>query len=93
MAKQDGNAANNAAISSWIHGYLTGMNDMTENITGQPANIIGYTAATAATVEDDLWIFFDNYCAENPSDVLHDAASALTNALWARDGIIASPDE
>ena len=69
------------------------MNDMTENITGQPANIIGYTAATAATVEDDLWIFFDNSCAENPSDVLHDAASALTNALWARDGIIASPDE
>jgi hypothetical protein len=92
-ARQEGTAANNAAMSSWIHGYLTGMNDMTENITGQPANIIGYTAASAATIDADLWIFFDNYCAENPSDILHDAASALTNALWDREGITASPEE
>jgi len=91
MARREGNAANRAAISSWIHGYLTGMNEMTENITGQPANIIGYTPATAATVEGDLWMFFDNHCGENPLDVLHDAASALTNALWTRQGIVPSP--
>ena len=91
LARQEGNAANKAAISSWIHGYLTGMNELTENITGQPENIIGYTPATAATVEGDLWTFFDNYCAENPLDVLHDAASALTNALWTRQSIVLSP--
>jgi hypothetical protein len=40
-ARQEGTAANNAAISSWIHGYLTGMNDMTEKSPGSPRTSLG----------------------------------------------------
>jgi hypothetical protein len=85
--RREGDPSNEAAVISWIHGYLTAINEWVTATTGRPENIVASTPATAAAVDADLWAFIDNYCAENPLASLHAAATALTDALLSREGV------
>lgn len=89
-ARQQGSGADEAAVISWMHGYITAVSERTAT-SGRPGNIIGSTPATEAAVDADLWAFLDNYCAQHPANILHDAAIALTNGLLARQTIEGSP--
>jgi hypothetical protein len=79
---------NEAAVIEWLHGYLSATNEWASAVTGEPENIIASTPANAAAVDAYLWMFIDNYCAENPQETLHAAAAALTQALLEQEGIV-----
>jgi len=84
-ARREGDPVNESAVISWMHGYLTAANERASESAGRPVNI--FTSGPAASADADLWSFIDLYCAEHPQETLHAAATALTEALLARDGI------
>ena len=86
-ARREGDPVNESAVISWMHGYLTAANERASETAGRPVNIFTSGPAAAASADADLWTFIDLYCAEHPLETLHAAATALTEALLAREGI------
>lgn len=85
--RREQDPVNEAAVIEWLHGYLSATNEWASAVTGEPENIIASTPANAAAVDAYLWMFIDNYCAENPQQTLRAAATALIQALLDQEGI------